>query len=90
MQEEKKKTSNFLGIPYVVIIFVFVSTAPALISDHFTRNDIKRSNDEVISAVASLRMKQLVTPTASPSAQPSVVPTKTLFTPKTSSTSGAK
>jgi len=66
---EEKKKSNVLGIPYVVIIFVFVATIPSLVSDIITRNEIKNNDLQILSIVNKPSPTPIVvTPTASPSA----------------------
>lgn len=86
---EEKKNSNIFGIPYVIIIFVFVATIPSLISDAITRNEIKNDNLQVLSVVnRPVPTPIVVTPTASPSATMAPVvrgltTPKTLFTPTT-------
>lgn len=83
---EEKKNSNVLGVPYVIIIFVFVATIPSLVSDIITRKEIKDDNLQVLSVLnRPVPTAIVVTPTASPSATPIVKfnSIKTSVTPTT-------
>lgn len=77
---DQPKKSSIGGIPYVVILFLVVSTIPSLVSDVITRNKVNDVQQQVVKLQersvqgAEATAAPTFVPTATPSATVTVVP----------------
>lgn len=74
----KNKDGKIFGIPYPVVLFIFFVVAPLLLSDYYTRTEIKRSEDRLSKVVVE---SNVVPTTPVASASPTIIYEPTV-TPK--------
>lgn len=82
MPDENKKSK--FSVPYTIILFLFVATIPALISDNYTRTRVDTDTANVVQLLKQKGVTEVptvtVTPTLSPTATPSATQLQKSFT----------